>query len=867
MKPRVLIYRSDLLPASETFIAAQAAALGRYQPVFAGLRRCRPSLPLPSDHVILPRATLGERLLFRTTGFAAGLLQSATEQHASLLHAHFALDAAEALPLRRALGLPLVVTLHGYDVMCSDDAHRSSRRGRLYLARRDELWAQAALFICVSNAIRERALERGFPAHKLRVLPVGIDIRALAPQSALPREPVILFVGRLVRKKGCHVLLEAVARVQRMLPRARLMIVGDGPERRFLEEKAAELTTGTRFLGVRTPAQVHVLMRSARCLAAPSVTANNGDAEGMPMVLCEALALGLPVASTMHSGIPELVRHGEHGLLSGENDAEALAGNLLALLTDDALVQNLRCAGRARVEQTFDVLRQTEALEDLYDEVVAAQHESGLTRPYVSSLTTTKEQVLFKQAPLPLISHVETIANLVERRESDEEPATLSAAQSTPVSGEGGSRLRYQAAWLLSGNGAAVLFQALYFLLMGRMLGSREYGAFVGVVALVNVLAQFSSLGMEMVLLRTIARDRSAFAATWSRALVISAGGFVLLLLAVNAYGYLFLPPPLRQMLPYLALSDALFGKLTQLCSRALQGAGLARWSAKLLVLTNAARAASAALLFLYSVYAHVHVAVFTWVRLYCIASLLVAAASFVLVTRMLGRPRWAPVQREHLMEGLSFSFSSSAISVYNDIDKTMLVSYGMLHAAGIYAAAYRVVDVVSTPIVSLFAAASPQLFRQGAREGPSGAQRGAHALLRWAVPFGLVAAPTLALCAPVLPRLFGHSFAASTGALRFLCLLPLLRGLHYAWGTAITACANQWLRTGAQAGVALLNLLLNLWLIPRWGWQGAASASLLTDSALALTTFFILRILVGRNSPTIDGPGPLRRGALQCAE
>ncbi len=822
MTPRALLYRSDLLPPSETFIAAQTAALRRYQPVFIGLRRSRPSLPLPSAPV-LPGGP-GARHLFQQTGFAPGLAQAARAQNASLIHAHFALDATEALPLARALGLPLLVTLHGYDIMCSDEAHRRTRRGRLYLARRQQLWSQTAMFLCVSNAIRARALERGFPAHKLRVLPTGVDTQALVPAPELTRQPLILFVGRLVEKKGCRLLLQAMIQVQQTLPGARLLFAGDGAERSELEAFATEHVRGTRFLGAQTPEQVRALMRSARCVAAPSITAANGDSEGLPTVLCEAFALGLPVASTYHSGIPELIRHREHGLLSPERDVQALAQHLIELCTDDALAQRLRSAGRARVEQSFDLTRQTRLLEAIYDEAVV-QHRSGI----LISLAAAQEQ------------------------------SQLSAT----------TRLRHQAAWLLSGNGAAVLFQALYFLLMGRMLGAREYGAFVGVVALINVLSQFSSLGMEMVLLRTIARDRSAFAATWSRALTVSAAGFVVLLLAVVAYGHFFLPPSLRQLLPYLALSDALFGKLTQLASRALQGADLARWSAKLLALTNAARAGAAALLFLWAAGAHAHVSVLLWVRLYVVASLLVALASLVLVTRRLGWPRWAPVRRAHLLEGLSFSFSSSAISVYNDIDKTLLVSHGMLAAAGIYSAAYRVVDVVSTPIVSLFAAASPRLFRQGARQGPSGASSGARDLLRWALPFGLVTAPLLALAAPALPRLFGHSFAASTTALRWLCLLPLLRGLHYAWGTAITACTSQWLRTAAQAGAALLNLGLNLWLIPRWGWQGAAAASLVTDGSLALATFAILRVLVARQAShtALTLPRPTPGGALHCSE
>ncbi len=838
MKPRVLVFRTDLLPPSETFVAAQAAALRRYQAVFTGLRRCGPSLSLPVAHTFYPGGKLG-RLLYRKTGFAPRLVQALREQSPRLLHAHFAVDAALALPLRRSLRLPMVVTLHGYDVMCTDAAHRSTQAGRLYLARREQLWREAELFLCVSGTIRLQAEARGFPAHKLRVLPIGIDLQTLTPDYGFSgeREPVVLFVGRLVPKKGCRQLIEAMAMVQKAIPAARLIIAGDGPERPTLERAAAKLTASTRFLGTQTANQVHTLMRSARCLAAPSMTALDGDAEGLPTVLCEALALGLPVASTVHSGIPELIQHGEHGLLSQEGDVEALARNLVQLCSDAALGKRLTLAGRLRVEQSFDLHRQTALLEDIYDEVAALQqHVRSAPEPQIIAAIAASQE----DAP-----HGSVVGQypFAVRQNLKSEPV-LAAVQ---PQAKAESRLRYQAAWLLSGNGATLALQAVYFLLIGRLLGAREYGGFVGAVALVNVLSQFSSLGMEMVLLRTVARDRAAFAVTWGRALTVSGAGFLFMLVAASLYGHFFLPLALLQLLPYLAFSDALFGKLTQLSSRALQGAGLIQWSAKLGVMTSVARTLAAGLLYLWAAQGHSQIHLLTWVRLYCGASFIVALASLGSVTRLLGRPHWAPIRRHHLLEGLSFSFSSSAISLYNDLDKAMLVSYGMFAAAGIYGAAYRVIDVVSTPIVSLFAAASPRLFRSGAQAGPAGVAPETTRLLRWGTCFGLLAAPLLAVCAPLLPRLFGHSFAASAGALQLLCLLPLLRGLHYAWGTAITACASQWLRTGTQAGAALLNLLLNVWFIPRWGWQGAAAASLLTDGVLALASFAIFRFLIAR--------------------
>lgn len=367
MKPAVLLYRSRLLPLSETFIRAQAGALEAFRPVFVGVESV-PGTELPGE-VVFVRGKLRQRL-FRETGFAPWLLRRLRQLAPALLHAHFAPDAAEALPIARMLRVPMVVTLHGYDVMCSDEAHAATRHGRRYLARREALFATAHRFLCVSEAIRRQALLRGFPEEKLQVLPIGIDGDTSGWIDELTPKPHILFVGRLVEKKSCDVLLCAMQWVQQELPQARLTVVGDGPERLRLQELAGRMT-GVAFAGSLAPVGVRQAMRSARCLAVPSRTARNGDAEGLPTVLAEAMSIGLPVVSTRHSGIPELVREGHDGLLAPEGDAETLAEHLLRVCRDDACAGRLRQAARSRVEASFNLRAQTDKLEQCYREVWA----------------------------------------------------------------------------------------------------------------------------------------------------------------------------------------------------------------------------------------------------------------------------------------------------------------------------------------------------------------------------------------------------------------------------------------------------------------------------------------------------------------
>jgi len=403
--------------------------------------------------------------------------------------------------------------------------------------------------------------------------------------------------------------------------------------------------------------------------------------------------------------------------------------------------------------------------------------------------------------------------------------------------------LRQHTIWMISGQGVSVLLQAGYFILIGRTLGSREYGAFVGVVAFINVLSQFSSLGMEMILVRNISRARESFATTWGNALRISASGFIVLLALAMLIGHFTLKPELRLLIPYIALSDALFGKIVQLASRAFQGAGQLSQTAKLTALTNFARVVTALGLFLFAPLRHIHADAHLWTSVYWLSSLATAIIAFGMITTRLGWPKFEPLRLRDLTDGFSFSLSSSSISVYNDIDKTFLVSEGRLYAAGIYSAAYRVIDVASIPIYAIYTAASPRFFREG-ESSVRQASLLANQLLKRTVPYGLGMALVLLAGSPLLPYVFGPSFRGSVEVLRWLCLLPLIRGLHYAWGTTITGSSSQWYRTWTQLGAAVFNLLLNALLIPRWSWQGAALASLLTDTGLAASNCAMVQYL-----------------------
>ena len=370
---RVLFFRTELLPPSETFIAAQAAALRHYEPWFAGLKRIPSGLSLDESRAIALTETnslrdkLARRIYLRTR-LAPGFLRQVESIRPDLIHAHFATDACAALALQQRLRVSMVVTLHGYDVTSSDAALHSSPLGRMYLHRRRELWEQATTFLCVSEWIGHNALKCGFPSEKLRVLPIGIDVESFHPPDSRPKEQLVLFVGRMVEKKGCVHLLRAMREVEAQIPEARLVIIGDGPLRAALEAEARVSLRRCEFVGAASPELVRDWMCRASVVAVPSVVATNGDSEGLCLVVCEAQAVGLPVVAFRGPGIE--VVDGETGLLVPQRDENALAHALLALLQNESLAARMGAAGRRRVERLFNLRRQTALLEEQYDQVL-----------------------------------------------------------------------------------------------------------------------------------------------------------------------------------------------------------------------------------------------------------------------------------------------------------------------------------------------------------------------------------------------------------------------------------------------------------------------------------------------------------------
>ncbi len=372
----VVMFSSLLLPPSQTFVRAQAETLEKFRAYYAGCRRV-PGLSLPAERTLVintgGKAGSLREATFKLTGIAPSFRSKIHKINPALIHAQFGLSGVLVMSMARQLNIPLIVHYRGADATVDPhQARYSSLNHWLYNRDLNRLKQRATLFLTVSKFIRQKLIDQGFPDHKIRAHYHGVDVSQFLPDRSIPRQPVVLFIGRLAGKKGCEDLIRAMAQVQTTLPDVELVMIGDGPLRSQLETQAAACLKQYQFLGLQPPAVVKKWLNKSRILAAPSVTTSDGDSEGLPNVVLEAQAMALPVAATYHAGIPEAVIHGETGFLVDEHDDQGLATHILKLLQEEDLWKRFSQKGRTHMETNFNRHQQTRVLESIYENVLAA---------------------------------------------------------------------------------------------------------------------------------------------------------------------------------------------------------------------------------------------------------------------------------------------------------------------------------------------------------------------------------------------------------------------------------------------------------------------------------------------------------------
>lgn len=337
MKHRIVIYRSRLLALSETFISNHYDQLSGFPRLLAGERRI-PGLDLDGIDIAVnqPGADRVKTALFKLNPAGSELRAAIERFQPTLIHAHFATDAVDMVPIARALSVPLIVTLHGFDATTTASSHLKLGPSRWnYLLRRAQLFEHAHLFLAVSDYIRAEAIRNGFPAEKIVTHYLGTKILP-PPPADQPREG-ILFVGRLVEKKGLKYLLQAAKILKNQGIEAQIKVIGAGPLDVELRNLAASLSIDVTFLGAKSHSEVMREMSRAKVFCMPSVPAASGDNEGFGLVYIEAQSMGTPVVAFNQGPVPEAVVHEHTGLLSPAMDVGDLAKNLKIMLNDSEL--------------------------------------------------------------------------------------------------------------------------------------------------------------------------------------------------------------------------------------------------------------------------------------------------------------------------------------------------------------------------------------------------------------------------------------------------------------------------------------------------------------------------------------------------
>ena len=407
------------------------------------------------------------------------------------------------------------------------------------------------------------------------------------------------------------------------------------------------------------------------------------------------------------------------------------------------------------------------------------------------------------------------------------------------------SQLVANASWVLGGQVASFGVQAAYFMLLARLLGSAQYGVLAGAAALVSIFSQYSGMGAGILFLRYVSPDHSKFREYWGNILfsVTIVGTLTISTLALA--GKWLLGSEGASVLIVLALGDCLCGQLTGCAAQVFQAFEKMRIMAGLNFIVNFLRLLLAAVM----VWTLGRASAWTWAIASLVVSGLACAIAVSKVTANFGRPSFSlRLLWRRIGEGFIYAISGSTTTVYNDIDKVMLGHYGMNVANGIYSMAYRVVNICTVPIGSIHSAALPRFFRQGVH-GVKATAGLARAILGRTAVLGSLCAVGMFVCAPLLTRIAGRDFAESVSALRWLCLIPLFRCFHLSAGDAISGAGLQKFRLLSQSAAAAGNLVLNLCLIPRYSWHGAAWASLLTDGSLAAMNWVLLLTLSLRAS------------------
>jgi glycosyltransferase involved in cell wall biosynthesis len=378
-RPVIACYCATFLKPEMLHIYRQITGLKRCAPVVIGQKRENAErYPFEGVHLVpKPRTHVLRRFWFRqlrvkpwqiSDAELNGLLGVLSETRARLLHIYFGHIAVHLLPLIRAWKHPSIVSFHGADVMV--DMNKPA-----YREATSQMLDAVTLVLVRSESLRRAVVDLGCDPEKIEIQRTGIPLEEFPFRDrAVPKNGGWRFVqaGRLIEKKGLPVTLRAFSTFLKQHPNAALTIAGEGPLLPELQKfaRALGVTDRVSFTGFVSQEQLREIYHRSHIFLHPSQTGRDGNQEGIPNSMLEAMATGLPVFATEHGGIPEAIENGVSGVLVPERDDEALARALLNATQDPDLLSRIARAGTEAVKHNFDWAAQAQRLEDIYLRII-----------------------------------------------------------------------------------------------------------------------------------------------------------------------------------------------------------------------------------------------------------------------------------------------------------------------------------------------------------------------------------------------------------------------------------------------------------------------------------------------------------------
>src|SRR5690606_35246734 len=359
----IAIFTPNQNPYSETFIQAHKNYLKGNVFYYYGRKNIQlesvPQLSSPWERRLL---NLKKKLLKKPLGFIQEtiILNSLKKNKIDVVLAEYGTHAHFILPYIKKAGLPLVVHFHGYDASITKVVkdHNNYK----------EVFQYASKVVAISRKMEHMLLEMGCPQEKLEYNVYGPQPEFLEVQPKYAKKQFVA-IGRFTDKKAPYYTILAFKKAIEKHPDAKMIMAGDGQLLNVCKNlvKHFGIEAQVEFPGIITSEKYRELLSESLGFVQHSITAETGDMEGTPLAVLEASAAGIPVVSTKHAGIPDVIIHNETGLLCEEHDVEGMANNMIALLDDEAFAKKMGKAGKRNILANFSMERHINALQEILE--------------------------------------------------------------------------------------------------------------------------------------------------------------------------------------------------------------------------------------------------------------------------------------------------------------------------------------------------------------------------------------------------------------------------------------------------------------------------------------------------------------------